>query len=86
MEAFMFLLTDRDLTMVPRECAHGGNVVFVSKLFECYARYVELQNVDGIGKERLGFSAGGHLVVAASVHRDRIYPMLQSALGRTFAG
>ena len=38
--------------MGPRECVHGGNMGFVSKLFERHARYIELQDIDGIGKER----------------------------------
>ena len=42
------------LTMGPAECVHGGGMVFVSKLFERQARYIELHDVNGIGKERNG--------------------------------
>jgi len=40
------------LTMWPTERMHGSSTVFVSKLIERQARYIELHNVNGIGKER----------------------------------
>jgi hypothetical protein len=40
------------LTIGPTKSIHGGSTVFVSKLFERHARYIELHDVNGIGKER----------------------------------
>src|SRR5580658_7138718 len=40
------------LTMGPTERIHHGNTVFVSKLFKCHARYIELHHVNRIGKKR----------------------------------
>src|ERR1700733_7683637 len=40
------------LTMGPTERIGHGKTVFVSELFESHARYIELHDVDGIGKER----------------------------------
>src|ERR1700728_430604 len=40
------------LTMGPTQSIHSGSTVFVSKLFERHARYIELHDVNGIGKER----------------------------------
>ena len=50
------------LTMGPHECVHGGSMVFVSELFESHARYVELQDVDGLGKNAIGSCARSRIV------------------------
>src|ERR1700678_414136 len=38
-------------TMWPTECIDDGSTVFICKLIERYARYIELYDVNGIGKE-----------------------------------
>jgi hypothetical protein len=40
------------LTMGPTERIRHGNSVFVSKLFTCHARYIELHDFNRTGKER----------------------------------
>src|ERR1700678_1120443 len=40
------------LTMRPTECIDDGSAVFICKLIECCAWYIELHDVNRIGKER----------------------------------